>query len=122
MCRRRATRTDMGARPRAQNTHRHWHALCSFPELCIHTHPPSEASTRPLHLHTQAVARSTGSQGIGPTRRPERAVGRVEALLPPTLPTPHPHPQQLALLLQFLHLLHSPLCRQRLSKHFRLVY
>ena len=77
---------------------------------------------RPPRLHTQAVARGTGWQGTGPLRGPGRVGGRLEALLLPTFPTAPTPARQLAPLLQFLRLLHSPLCRQRLSKHFRLVY
>lgn len=100
-----------------ENTHGR---LRSLPEVCIDTHSPRHAYMRPPYLHTQAVARSTGTHGDpSPHRRSwGRAVGRPDALLPPTLPSP----QQLVLLLQFLHLVHSPLHRQRLSKHSRLVY
>lgn len=95
---------------------------CSW-QRRVHTHTLQvpHAHTPRAHICTRSHARP-GAQAHTETHHHTDTPGAWGEGQPGALPAHTPPSSSWALLLQFLHLFYSPFYRQRLSKHFRLVY
>lgn len=101
-----------------KNTPRHFCTPVFMAEACVHTYTCTHAEPASVHAAVRGPEHRR-THGDPSPHRHTRGLGEGQ---PGALPAHTSPSSSWALLLQFLHLFYSPFYRQRLSKHFRLVY